>query len=208
MHGAQVVLDIYVMLLYAGGMSRAKPLPAFTDDGLLPPGDYSLTLADLEKSILVRGPKGKKAMPGWDADWRLKLVENLGILCRQLWKIGITEIFADGSFAEDKCHPNDIDGYFECELSRLASGELERELNRLDPHKVWTWDPAARKPYRGYPKRQLPMWHIYRVELYPHVGQISGIRDKFGNELEFPSAFRQTRGSSRAKGIIRIKGES
>jgi hypothetical protein len=28
------------------------------------------------------------------------------------------------------------------------------------------------------------MWHQYRVELYPHVGQLSGIRDRFGNELE------------------------
>lgn len=201
------MLDIYVMSWYVREMSRAKPLPAFMADGLLPPGDYTLTLADLQKSILVRGPRGKNAIPGWDVDWRLRLVDNLGILCRQLWKIGVTEIFADGSFAEDKSHPNDIDGYFECELSRLASGELERELNRLDPHKVWTWDPASRKPYRGYPKRQLPMWHVYRVELYPHVGQLSGIQDKFGSDLEFPSAFRQTRGGSLPKGIIKVGGE-
>lgn len=51
----------------------------------------------------------------------------------QLWWIGIEEIVVDGSFAEVKVHPNDIDGYFCCELKRLASGELERELNRLDP---------------------------------------------------------------------------
>ena len=189
------------------GMNPVKLPPVFTADGLLPAGDYTLSLADLRKSILVLGPQGKHAISGWDVEWRLQLVENFGILCRQLWTIGITEIFADGSFAEDKLHPNDIDGYFECELSQLASGELQRELNKLDPYKVWTWDPASRKPCRGFPKRQLPMWHVYRVELYPHVGQLSGIRDRFGNELEFPSAFRQTRGESLAKGIIRIEGE-
>ena len=111
-------------------MSRAKPLPAFTAEGLLPPGDYVLTLKELRKSLLVVGPKGKKTILGWDAVWRLQLVENLGIMCRQLWQIGISEIFVDGSFAEDKSHPNDIDGYFECDLSLLASGQLERELHR------------------------------------------------------------------------------
>jgi len=89
---------------------------------------------------------------------------------------------------------------------RLASGELERELNLLDPHKIWTWDPASRRPYRGYPKRQLPMWHQYRVELYPHFsGMLSGIRDEQGNELEFPSAFRRSRGDGKPRGIVKIR---
>jgi hypothetical protein len=136
------------------------------------------------------------------------LVKNLGVMCRQLWQVGIREIFVNGSFVEDKDHPNDIDGYFVCDFQALASGRLERELNLLDPHKVWTWDPASRRPFRGYPKRQLPMWHIYRVELYPHYGQLSGIRDRFGHELEFPSAFRQSRRDSQPKGIIKIGGES
>ncbi len=57
-----------------------------------------------------------------------------------------------------------------------------------------------------YPKRQLPMWHQYRVELYPHIGQLSGIQDRHGHELEFPAAFRQSRRDGRPKGIIRIGG--
>jgi hypothetical protein len=67
-------------------------------------------------------------------------VNNLEILTRQLWQVGIREIFADGSFAEDedKEHPNDIDGYFVCDLRELYSGELERKLNLLDPSKIWT----------------------------------------------------------------------
>ena len=176
-------------------------LPGFNDAGLLPPGDYELTLAKLRRSLLVRGDGSS---PNWDSDWRLTLVENLAVMASQLWQIGIEEIFVDGSFAEDKVHPNDIDGYFCCELKRLASGELERELNRLDPHKVWTWAPESRRPFRGYPKRQLPMWHIYRVELYPHYGQLCGIRDEFGQELEFPAAFRKSRGAHQQKGIIRL----
>lgn len=122
------------------------------------------------------------------------------------WAEALREIFIDGSFVEDKEHPNDIDGYFECELSRLTSGEIQRELNLLDPYKIWTWDPAARRPYRGYPKRQLPMWHVYRVELYPHFGQLCGIRDEHGHELEFPSAFRRSRTRGRPRGIVKIGG--
>ena len=179
-------------------------LPAtFDDDGLLPPGDYELTLAELKSSLLLVGPT--PALPSWDAGWRGKLVDNLAVVVDQLVRVGVTDIFVDGSFVEDKVHPNDIDGYFVCELRRLASGDLQRDLNLLDPHKIWTWDPAARRPYRGYPKKQLPMWHVYRVELYPHFGQLSGIRDRFGNELEFPSAFRLSRRDGRPRGIVKIK---
>lgn len=185
---------------------RRELLPPFTEEGSLSPGDYALTLDEVAGSILVRGPEDVLRYPNWDRSWRLKLVENLSVLVRQLWQVGIREIFMDGSFVEDKEHPNDIDGYFECELMRLASGELQRELNLLDPYKIWTWDPAARRPYRGYPKRQLPMWHVYRVELYPHFGQLCGIRDERGHELEFPSAFRRSRAGGRPRGIVKIVG--
>lgn len=169
-----------------------------------PPGDYVLTLDELRGSIVVSGPTGRSLT--WDSAWRAKLVDNLAVLIGQLWLVGIREIYLNGSFVEDKDHPNHIDGYFVCELQQLASGQLERELNLVDPFKIWTWDPATRRSYRGYPKRQLPMWHTYRVELYPHVGQLSGIRDRYGHELEFPAAFRQSRQSGKPKGIIKIGG--
>jgi hypothetical protein len=51
------------------------------------------------------------------------------------------------------------------------------------------------------------MWHAYQVELYPHFGQLSGIRDKHGNELEFPSAFRPSRRDGNLRGIIQIVRE-
>lgn len=183
----------------------SEEIPAFNGDGLLPPGDYQVTFEALRRSPLVVGPEDSERYPNWDAGWRGWLVDQLETLTRQLWRVGVKEVFADGSFAEDKDHPNDIDGYFVCDLDSLASGRLQQELNLLDPQKVWTWDPASRRPYRGYPKKQLPMWHVYRVELYPHVAGLgSGIVDRFGNELEFPSAFRQSRRDGRARGIIKL----
>ncbi|MDQ0215910.1 hypothetical protein J2S13_002330 [Oikeobacillus pervagus] len=173
----------------------------FNKDGLLPPGDYALTLNGLRASILVRGPQNDTP---WDVKWRLFLVDNLEALVQQLWDIGIDQIYIDGSFVEEKAHPNDIDGYFECDLMELAKGELERKLNALDPYKVWTWDSSSRKSYRGFTKKQLPMWHRYRVELYPHFGQPSGILDEHGHEQQFPAAFRKTRDSFLPKGIVKI----
>jgi hypothetical protein len=174
-------------------------LPPFTDQGILPPGDYPLTFLELQESILVGF-----ATPNWDATWRLALVNQCEVMVNQLWQVGITEIFLDGSFVEEKSHPNDIDGYFECDLKQLASGDLQRQLNALDPHKIWTWDPSSRRAYRGDPKKQLPMWHRYRTELYPHVGQPSGIQDSLGHQLTFPSAFRQQRNTHAPKGVIKI----
>lgn len=182
-------------------------LPSFTDDGVLPEGDWLLTLEQLRDSHLVKGSPASG--PGWDADWRSRLIDNLEILVRQLWIVGIEQIFIDGSFAEDKAHPNDIDGYFDCDARRFWSGELQEQLNALDSHRVWTWDPDERRPYRGYPKRQLPMWHQYRVELYPHtVGVFAGL-DRFGNALELPSWFRISRrplpSGREQKGIIQLR---
>lgn len=181
-------------------------IPNFNADGLLPPEDYEVSFEELQRSALVVRDADRPET--WDSAWRGQLVGNLEVLTRQLWTVGVRDVYADGSFAEDKDHPNDIDGYFVCELQPLMTGELVRQLNLLDPHKVWTWDPASRRPYRGYPKKQLPMWHRYRVELYPHVPGLGigcGIFDRYGNELEFPSAFRQCRRNGKARGIVKLR---
>jgi hypothetical protein len=177
-------------------------LPPFTEDGVLPAGDYGLTLEELAASPLVLGWGDADQ---WDIVWRGQLVSNLAVMVRHLWQVGIREVFVDGSFVEDKPHPNDIDGYFTCDAALLYTGELEARLQRLDP--VWTWDPASRHASAASAKRQLPMWHRYRVELFPHAGQGTGIVDQFGNELTFPSAFRQSR-SFKPKGIVKIEGVS
>jgi hypothetical protein len=178
-------------------------LPSFDENGLLPAGDYDLTLDELETSHLVVGYDDRP----WSIKTRRQLVKNLRILVDQLWRVGIENIFINGSFVEDKPRPNDIDGYFECKLMDLATGDLQRDLNALDPNKCWTWSPAARRPDPSSTKLQLPMWHIYRVELYPHANTrstSSGILDEHGNELQFPAAFRRQRETGRPKGIVKI----
>lgn len=177
-------------------------LPTFNTDGLLPPGDYRLTLDQLRNSFLVTGEGVCSSC--WDTQWRRWLIDNLETLASQLWQVGIQRIFVNGSFVEDKDHPNDIDGYFECSLDVLKSGELQRKLNALDPHKVWTWTDASRRPGRGTTKRQLPMWPWYHVELYPHVGLPSGILDEHGNQQLFPAAFRRQRSTYKLKGIVEL----
>lgn len=178
----------------------------FNSRGLLPPGDHTMTINDLKQSLLVVGPGN---IP-WDPVHRLWLVSNLEIMYNQLKTVKILfpgkigNLFIDGSFVQDKAHPNDIDGYFECDLKFLASKELEDQLNLLDPHKCWTWDRSSRRPCLNSTKGQLPMWHKYRVELYPHFGQPCGIYDEFGNEQQFPAAFRKTRSTFEEKGIIKL----
>lgn len=177
-------------------------LPAFSRDGFLPVGDYTLTLAELRKSSLATGPHGVRRSPHWDAKWRTKLIGNLAVLAGELDHVGIKEIYVNGSFVEEKDHPNDIDGYFVCDRAWFLSGRLERELNRIAAKPFWTWENTDRVPVPGH-GRKLPMWIEYRVELYPHFGQGTGIVDRFGNELQFPAAFRLSR-SGQPKGIVKL----
>jgi len=60
-------------------------LPAFGEDGLLPPGDYELTLDELEQSHLVTGLDDGEP---WSKKHRAFLVSNLRILVAQLWQVG------------------------------------------------------------------------------------------------------------------------
>ena len=178
-------------------------MPPFTPDGVLPVGDYALTIGQLRQSHLVTG--SQNASPAWDSAWRGQLVDNLAVMAAQLWAVGITDIFVDGSFVENKPHPGDIDGYFIADLMRVATGQLQDDLNRFEPNTIWTWDSIQRSIAPGSSKAQLPMWHKYRVELFPHIaGFPSGIRDQFGNDLEFPAAFRVSR-QFIPKGIIVLK---
>jgi hypothetical protein len=135
-------------------------VPAFNEHGLLPPGAYELTPDELTASRLVVGSADQSA---WAPEWRGHLVANLRVLIDQLWQVGVENIYVDGSFVESKPRPNDIDGYFECDLMRLATGDLQRELNALDQYKCWTWSPASRRPDSSSTKLQLPMWHFIEL---------------------------------------------
>lgn len=177
-------------------------LPTFTPMGLLPPGDYPLTLDELTVCHLVTGEGNASAT--WDFAWRLTLVQNLSVLVRQLWAAGVTDIFINGSFVEDVDHPNDIDGYFLCERSRIGSRELHAALNARDPYQVWDWSLVSRRPHPDSMKMELPMWHRYRVELYPEYGSASGIRDRLGNDQPFSAVFRRSRHTGEPKGVVQV----
>lgn len=169
----------------------------FNDHGLLAGQDYPMTFDQLRTSLLVTGPKDGSP---WDTNKRMTLVNNLEVLVNQLWRVGIMEIFIDGSFVEDKASPGDIDGYFVADVRTLP--DIVRELNSIDPYKIWSWKDRIYD--RNSAKWQLPMWHRYKVELYPHVGQSSGILDEHGVEQMFPAAFRKTRDTFEPKGIVKI----
>ena len=177
-------------------------LPPFTPAGLLPVGDYALTLEQLAKSSLVRGASGRRRSRHWDTAWRAHLVENLAILAGELAQVGIRDVFVNGSFAEAKDHPNDIDGYFACDRERFVSGDLQGDLNRIAARPCWTWESHDRQHVSGHGWK-LPMWIEYRVELYPHFDQGTGIVDRFGNALTFPAAFRLSR-TGQPKGIVKL----
>ena len=175
-------------------------LPGFTDDGLLPPGDYRLTLEQLKQSMLVIGPGA--SYPDWDVKWRTQLVCSLEILARQLWQVGITSpICIGGSFVEDRNHPHDIDGYFYCEDQEFLTGRLEERLKQLDPHGAWNWDHRSRTPdARG--RMRYPLWHRYRVDLFPNIGQGTGVFDDAGNERNFFSLMRWSHRVKSLRGVI------
>lgn len=183
------------------------PIPSnFNSDGVLASGTYDATFAEIRASILV---VGNGTSSTWDSAWRNTLVDKAEILVKQLWQVGVADIFLDGSFVEDKDHPNDIDGYFDPHLSMDAEGmtkfqQIISSLNNLDPHKIWDWNPTSRRAVAGFAKKQLPMWIFYRVELYPHLDQGTGIKDVHGNDLKFPSAFRQSRHNFTPKGIVKV----
>ena len=189
-------------------MPSMANFPSFENDGRLPPGDYEASFTELRQSPLVLGPPDRTNYPAWDRAWRSRLVDNLETMTRQLWQVGVREIYADGSFTEDKDHPNDIDGYFVCDFAQLISGDLARQLNRIDPFKVWTWDPASRMPYRGYPEKATS-----------YVAQVSDrtvpARTRNGywqwdsrpiwSGARVSSAFRQSRRDGKPRGIVKIK---
>ena len=174
-----------------------SPIPLFDTRGLLPPGDHLTTFEELRASHLVVG-----SGPDWDTAWRLELVNNAERLIRQLWQVGFEDVYLDGSFVEDKPHPNDLDGYFTSDVTRHA--ERVAQLNALEPLRLWTWAAADRRLDPASGKHQLPMWFALHVELFPDFGQSTGVLDQYGQPLVFPSLFRQQRGSHAQKGILKL----
>jgi len=179
----------------------------FDDNGRLPAGTYPLTLDELEESILVTGEENLDG--GWDIKWRIHLVKNLRIMVQQLWEEGFVDIYIDGSFATDKLHPGDIDGYFVCKKpAGLSDSDHENDLcsrlNKRDRKKVWTWKESDRKKPAEAEKGQLPMWFEYNVEMWPEYDQWSGqIHPITQEKLTHAELFRITK-QGENKGIIKL----
>ena len=68
---------------------------SFQADGLLPPGDYEVSFEELRRSILTVGPGMAMDARSWDAPWRARLVDNFEVLTKQLWSVGVRDVFAD-----------------------------------------------------------------------------------------------------------------
>lgn len=177
------------------------PLPPFDERGLLPPGDYEMTLEQLKRSMLVRGPL--LAPDDWDQTWRTQLVDNLAIFVRQLWQEGVARIFVDGSFVTEKGHPRDIDAYFEVDAA--AWPDMQRRLDRLEPQGMWIKANFRQKSPHQRAGERTPMWTSYKVDLYPDFGQPAAtiLVGSKPVPLVFPAFFRMTR-SGEPKGIVRV----
>jgi predicted nucleotidyltransferase len=164
-------------------------LPNFID-GLLPDGIYELSLSELRKSMLVTGP-AIGCSPTWDRAWRAELVDNLDKIAKQLWQIGITEIFIYGSFVVEKDKPNDIDIYFLCEFNYLKTGQLEEDLKRTAGRKIRTWpNPMTWNEYHTI------IWNEYHIDLNVHTERQLLI--------DFPITSRQTLEGT-PRGVVKIR---
>ena len=163
--------------------------------------DHEVTLNEIRRSLLVRGPEPLTL--SWDRRWRATLVDNLEILVRELWAAGLSTIYIDGSFVQDKDHPGDIDGCFECDFNDWNSGSLEKRLNQLAAKKVWGWGADATRLVLG--TSRLLMWATYRVELHPYFPEFpTGIimDDEF---VPFPDAYHRFRGRPETKGLLKLR---
>lgn len=188
-----VILRCSLTLCYSIIFSEEEILGMeFNTYGRLPVGDYPLTLDQLRESILVHGTQRYPV----DTEWRLQLVDNLSHLVPSLWAIGITDIYIDGSFVTSKARPNDIDGYYVCDVRDLLSESLFRTLHEVSGEAIWDMRDRVQV---GYDKIRPKMWKQYRCELYPHCEEV---HLNFPHP-PFPQFFRQTRVGV-GKGIVKL----
>ena len=75
-------------------------LPAFNDDGVLPPGVWPCELAELAQRFAVFRRTGR----------RIQLYDKLEDFLKEMLRTGVVaEVIIDGSFVTAKAEPNDID---------------------------------------------------------------------------------------------------
>jgi len=170
-------------------------LPDFTAEGLLPPGDYPLTLQQLSQSMLVVGPR--PVPQGWDVRGRRDLVNNLAVLVGQLHQVGITDIYIAGSFVQNKPDPDDIDGYYVVDPLLYATTQQPQllQINPLIPlvPVQATWEYIASKG-----KARPLLCRDYRIEFFSELSIVIP-----GSPGSWSYFLRHTR-DDKPKGIVRI----
>jgi hypothetical protein len=190
--------------LYYFTYMSSNAIPPFTVDGLLP-HDIEATVDEVAGSFLVTG-QGID-VPDWDAEWRLQLIRNAGIVARRFRQAGqVEEFWADGSFVERVARPRDIDAYYVLPREQLADfGSFRARLNALEGEDIWTWNPRDRRQFPETRDAKPPFWGRYHVEPYRQSSEESGIVGSHDAPLTFAEAFRQQRGTYKRKGIIRLR---
>jgi hypothetical protein len=188
----------------------------FNDYGYLPPGNHELTFAQLKESILVHG---EPWITGWDASWRLTLVNRLEQLVPYLWDYGVERVYIDGSFCSDKPRPRDIDAFYDFEMPAEIM-EIDDEVRRhqvaLDYFEIFSaqlnkkfdepiWNIWERKYVDETGKRQTLMWERFKVELMPNCwGIYAGAWYQGGKLRKFDEFFRYDR-FGYEKGLVLLK---
>ncbi len=112
--------------------------------GYLKIGIYPITIDELLlHSILGKGKQ------------RQTLIKSLAEACEIYWKYGITEIYANGSFATMKPVPNDIDGYI------IVDTKSEQFKKLVESGNIWGIFKG-----KNNPKDKFPMWYEHKIEFY------------------------------------------
>ncbi len=143
--------------------------------GYLISGTYLMTIDELlNHKILASTPE------------RIQLIHALELACKTYWYYGITEIYANGSFATAKPIPADIDGYLRVSYADSIF------LKLTDSGSIWG-------DFRGksHPNDKAPMWYEYKIEFY--------LEDpKYPNSNFNPAKFFTHSREGVERGIIKI----
>lgn len=137
-------------------------IPSFNADGLLPPGIHSATMAELEQKLGF-SPK------------RYVLVEGLKQVTGELVKLGVTEVYVNGSFVTNKISPKDVDVYVPVPIGSVVFNEIAKRRDE--------WQAQN------------------QVDIYPAVtdveeeGSLGFFEGLFGRTKEFPQ---------RPKGYVKL----
>jgi Family of unknown function (DUF6932) len=93
-------------------------LPRFSEEGLIPPGDYSPSETDFLSRFVARSDRRREIFAGWNRHREALLDAGLDAETRQL---------LNGSFTTDKAKPGDIDIAVEVPITwRLTVNRSER----------------------------------------------------------------------------------